>query len=340
MTSTSLKIGLLGAGRIGMVHASTIAYRVPLAQLVAVADVNEVAAKACAEKYRIPQAGSDPLKIINDPSIDAVLICTSTDTHTPLIKAAAMAGKHIFCEKPVAMTLPDVDAALEAVAKADVQLQIGFNRRFDPNFLRIKQAIIQGQIGQPHIIHIISRDPAPPPIAYIKVSGGIFIDMAIHDFDMARFLTGSEVDEVYVQADVKVDTAIGDAGDVDTAVTLLRFANGMIGTIDNSRKAVYGYDQRVEVFGSGGAVNADNNYPNNTTLSTASAVQRDLPLNFFMQRYIEAYAQEIEQFASAITNKQPVSVTGHDGRMAFVIALAAKKSWAEKRPVKISEISS
>ena len=164
--------------------------------------------------------------------------------------------------------------------------------------------------------------------------------MATHDFDMARFLTGSEVDEVYVQADVKVDKAIGEAGDVDTAVTLLRFANGMIGTIDNSRKAVYGYDQRVEVFGSGGVINAENNYPNNTVLSTASAVQRDLPLNFFMQRYTEAYATEIEHFVNAIVNRQSVPVTGHDGKMAFVIGLAAKKSWAEKRPVKIVEIHS
>ncbi len=323
-----------------MVHAGTIAYRVPSAQLVAVADVNEAAAKACAEKYRIPQAGGDPLKIINDSSIDAVLICTSTDTHTPLIKAAAAAGKHIFCEKPVAMTLPDVDAALDAVAKAGVQLQIGFNRRFDPNFARIKQVITQGQIGEPHILHIISRDPAPPPIAYVKVSGGIFIDMTIHDFDMARFLTGSEVEEVYVQADVKVDKAIGEAGDVDTAVTLLSFANGMIGTIDNSRKAVYGYDQRVEVFGSGGSISTDNNYPNNTTLSTASTVQRDLPLNFFMQRYTEAYAAEIENFVNAIINKQPVKVTGHDGKMAFVIGLAAKRSLAERRPVRVAEVSS
>ena len=335
---TPLKIALLGAGRIGQVHASTIAYRVPSAQLVAVADVNEAAAKACAAKYRIPTASTDPLDVINDPNTQAVLICTNTDTHADLIEAAARAGKPIFCEKPVAMTLPEVDRALNAVAKAGVQLQIGFNRRFDANYARVRHAITSGEIGEPHILHIISRDPAPPPLAYLKVSGGIFVDMAIHDFDMARFLIGSEVEEVYVQADVRVDPAIGQAGDVDTAVTMLRFKNGVIGTIDNSRKAVYGYDQRVEVFGSGGAINANNNYPNNTVLSNAAAVQRDLPLNFFMQRYTEAYASEIEQFVDAIVNKKPVPVTGHDGKMAFVIALAAGKSLREKRPVKIAEI--
>ena len=270
----TLKIGLLGAGRIGQVHASTIATRVPSAQLVAVADVNEAAAQACAAKYRIPTASANPLDVINDPNVDAVLICTTTDTHVTLIEAAAKAGKHIFCEKPVAMTLPEVDRALAAAAKAGVQLQLGFNRRFDANYARVRHAITSGEIGEPHILHIISRDPAPPPLAYIKVSGGIFVDMAIHDFDMARFLIGSEVEEVYVQADVRVDPAIGQAGDVDTAVTMLRFKNGVIGTIDNSRKAAYGYDQRVEVFGSGGAINTNNNYPNNTVLSNAAAVQQ------------------------------------------------------------------
>jgi myo-inositol 2-dehydrogenase/D-chiro-inositol 1-dehydrogenase len=330
-----LKIALLGAGRIGQVHASTLAYRVPSAQLVAVADVYEPAAQACAAKYRIPTASTDPLALINDPNVDAVLVCTSTDTHVTLIEAAARAGKSVFCEKPVAMTLPEVDRALEAVAKAGVQLQIGFNRRFDANYARVRQAIVGGEIGEPHLLHIISRDPAPPPIAYIKVSGGIFVDMAIHDFDMARFLTGSEVDEVYVQADVRVDPAIGEAGDVDTAVTMLRFKNGVIGTIDNSRKAVYGYDQRVEVFGSGGAINSNNNYPNSAVLSSATAIQRDLPLNFFMERYTESYANEIAQFVDAIKNKTAVPVNGHDGKMAFVIALAAKQSWLEKRPVKV-----
>jgi myo-inositol 2-dehydrogenase / D-chiro-inositol 1-dehydrogenase len=332
---TTLSIGLLGAGRIGMVHASTIAQRVTTARLAAVADVNLAAAQACAAKYSIAKVVSDPLAVINDPAIDAVLICSLTDTHANLIEAAARAGKQIFCEKPVAMTLAETDRALEATERHGVKLQIGFNRRFDANYARVRHAVTSGEIGTPQILHVISRDPAPPPIAYVNVSGGLFLDMAIHDFDMVRFLTGSEATEVYVQAGVMVDPAIGEADDVDTAVILLRFANGMIATIDNSRRAVYGYDQRVELFGSGGAISTGNNYANAATLSTAESVRRDLPLNFFMQRYIEAYAAEIQSFVSAIVNDTPVAVTGHDGRAAFVLGLAAKQSWAERRPVRL-----
>ena len=336
--SNTLQVGLLGAGRIGQVHASTMAYRVPGAQLAAVADVNLAVAQACAAQYHIPSASGNPMDVVNDPNIAAVLICTSTDTHVQLIEAAARAGKHIFCEKPIALNLPDVERALKVVADAGVALQIGFNRRFDANFQRVRHAVETGEIGQPHVLHIVSRDPAPPPLAYVRVSGGLFVDMAIHDFDMARFLIGSEVDEVVVQAGVRVDPAIGEAGDVDTAVTLLRFANGVIGTIDNSRKAVYGYDQRVEVFGSGGAINTLNNYPNNTVLSTEHAVQRDLPHRFFMQRYVDSYAAEIAAFVEAVVNGTPVPVTGWDGRQAFVIGLAAKLSWAERRLVRVSEV--
>jgi len=333
-----LRIGLIGAGRIGQVHASTITTRVPQAELVAVADVVEAAAKSCAEAHRIATYGNDPHTIINDHDIQAVLICSSTDTHAPLIEAVANAGKHIFCEKPIALNLQQIDRALAAVEKAGVKLQIGFNRRFDANFKRVRDAVVNGEIGEPHIIHIISRDPAPPPIAYIKVSGGLFVDMAIHDFDMARYLIGSEIEEVFVQAAVRVDSAIGEAGDVDTAVTMLRFANGVIGTIDNSRQAVYGYDQRVEVFGSKGAINTLNNYANQVVINTAESVHRDLPLNFFMQRYTEAYAAEIEAFVDAIANNKPVPVSGYDGKMAVVVAMAAKKSWLERRPVRIEEI--
>ncbi len=335
----SLRLGLMGAGRIGQVHAATIKTRVPQAELVAVADVNQAAASALAEKHRVPNHSNDPLTIINDPSINAVLICSSTDTHAPLIEAAANAGKHIFCEKPIALTLPQINQALTAVEKAGVKLQTGFNRRFDANFKRVHDAVVNGEIGNPHILHIISRDPAPPPIAYVKVSGGLFVDMTIHDFDMARYLIGSEIDEVFVQAAVRVDPDIGEAGDVDTAVTMLRFANGVIGTIDNSRQAIYGYDQRVEVFGSKGAIHTLNNFANQAVLSTAQSVHRDLPLNFFMQRYTEAYAAEIEAFVDAIANNKPICASGHDGKMAVVVAMAAQKSWREGRPVKVAEIS-
>ncbi|MCS7087934.1 MAG: inositol 2-dehydrogenase [Thermoflexales bacterium] len=334
----TLNIGLIGAGRIGVVHAATITQRIPSARLVAVADVNEAAARACAERYNVPFFTADPQAVIARPDVHAVLICSSTDTHAPLIEAAAQAGKPIFCEKPIALDLAAIDRALNAVARAGVPLQIGFNRRFDPNFERLRRAVAEGEIGEPHLLHIVSRDPAPPPIEYIKVSGGLFLDMAIHDFDMARFLLGSEIEEVHAIGAVRVDPAIGAAGDIDTAVTLLRFANGAIGTIDNSRRAVYGYDQRAEVFGSKGMAQALNNFPNQVILSTADAVRRDLPLHFFMQRYIESYQREIEAFVQAVTQGTPPPVSGEDGRIAVVIGLAAQRSLREGRPVRVQEI--
>jgi myo-inositol 2-dehydrogenase/D-chiro-inositol 1-dehydrogenase len=333
-----LRLGLIGAGRIGQVHAANIAFRLPQGTLASVADVNETAARALTERFHVPKTSTNYADILNDTSIDAVLICSATDTHARIIEATACAGKHIFCEKPIALNLADIDRALDAVQRSGVTFQVGFNRRFDANFRRVRTAITEGQIGTPHSIHIISRDPAPPPISYIKVSGGMFLDMTIHDFDMARYLIGSEVVEVYTQAGVMVDAAIGEAGDVDTAVTMLRFSNGVIGTIDNSRKAVYGYDQRVEVFGSAGAIQTENNFPNNAVLSTGDAIRRDLPLNFFMQRYTESYVAEIEQFIVAVTKRRPPPASGHDGRMATVIGLAALKSHQEKRPVAVSEI--
>jgi myo-inositol 2-dehydrogenase/D-chiro-inositol 1-dehydrogenase len=334
-----IQVGLIGAGRIGQVHARTIAYRVGRARLAAVADPMPGAAQQVASAFGVAQAASAD-DMLADPSIEAVLICTPTDTHATLIEAAARAGKHIFCEKPVALDLAATDRALAAVERVGVKLQVGFNRRFDPNFARVHQAIVNGEIGQAQIVHIISRDPAPPPLSYIAVSGGIFLDMAIHDWDMACFLTASEIEEVYVQGGVMVDPAIGEVGDIDTHVTLLRFENGVIGTVDNSRKAVYGYDQRVEVFGSAGAIQSENSYPNTATVSTASAVRRDLPLHFFMDRYVDAYANEIAAFIAAVAGETPVRVTGQDGRRALVAGLAARQSYLERRPVRIAEITS
>jgi myo-inositol 2-dehydrogenase/D-chiro-inositol 1-dehydrogenase len=338
LVQTPLRLGLIGAGRIGQVHAATIAQRVPGTELVAVTDPVLAAAEAIAARYRVAAVPSDAHAMLADPAIDAVLICTPTDTHAELIIAAAAAGKQIFCEKPVALTLAETDAALAAVERAGVQLMLGFNRRFDASYARVRRAIMAGEIGTPHTVHLISRDPAPPPIEYIKPSGGIFLDMAIHDWDMARFLAGSEIEEVYVQGGVMVDPAIGAAGDIDTHVTLMRFASGAIGTVDNSRRAVYGYDQRVEVFGSAGAIQIDNSYPNSGTLSTAEAVRRDLPLPFFMQRYTEAYAAEIAAFVAALANDERVPVTGQDGRAALLVGLAARKSYNERRPVRVAEI--
>jgi myo-inositol 2-dehydrogenase/D-chiro-inositol 1-dehydrogenase len=334
----TLNIGIIGAGRIGKVHAATLAYRIPAARVLAVADVDTTAAQQLAVQFKIPLATTDYRDVLNDPAIDAVLICSGTDTHARFTEEAAQAGKHIFCEKPIAHSLAEIDQALAAVAKAGVKLQVGFNRRFDANYRRVREAVERGEIGQPALLHIVSRDPAPPPVAYVKVSGGMFLDMTIHDFDMARFLIGAEVEEVYVQAGVTVDPAIGEAGDVDTAVIMLRFANGVIGTIDNCRRASYGYDQRVEILGSKGAISTMNNYPNAAILSDGASVRRDLPLNFFMDRYTESFANELVAFVDAVLHDKPVPVTGSDARVPVVMGLAAGKSYREGRPVKLCEI--
>jgi myo-inositol 2-dehydrogenase/D-chiro-inositol 1-dehydrogenase len=333
-----LNIGLIGAGRIGKVHAETIAYRIPDATLAAVTDVNGDAASALGQRFNIPRVESSAEELLALDELDAVLICSSTDTHADLIVKAAQAGKHIFCEKPLAYRLETIDWALRAVEAAGVKLQIGFNRRFDANFDRVRRAIAGGEIGTPHLLHIVSRDPAPPPISYVRVSGGLFLDMTIHDFDMARYLIGDEVTEIYAAAGVRVDPEIGKAGDVDTAVIVLRFAGGAIGTIDNCRQAPYGYDQRVEVLGSRGSIVTENCFPNRAVISTAESVRRDLPLNFFMDRYVESFANELRAFIDAIIEDKPAPVTGLDGRAPVVMALAARKSYQEGRPVRLDEI--
>ena len=338
MPAQLLKIGLIGAGRIGRVHAKHLTTRIPSAELVMVADVFEENARQCARRYAIPSATQDYRAILDHPEIEAVVICSSTDTHARIIEDAAQAGKHVFCEKPIALDLPSIDRALAAVARTDIKLQLGFNRRFDGSYRRVRQAVEQGETGRLQQIHIISRDPAPPPIEYIGGSGGLFLDMTIHDFDMARFLTGSEVEEVFVMAGVMVDLAIGEAGDVDTATILLRFTNGVIGIIENCRRASYGYDQRVEVLGNAGAVRTENKYANTAIISDSHGVRRDLPLHFYIERYTESYISEMQAFVDAVLTHKPVPVTGYDGRMAAVLGLAAKKSLAEHRPVHLSEI--
>ncbi|MGB1287947.1 MAG: inositol 2-dehydrogenase [Aggregatilineales bacterium] len=332
-----LNVGIAGAGRIGRVHAEHLSYRMPGVNLVSVTDIYRKGAEALAADFNVPHVDDDFDTLLQRDEIDAVFICSSTDTHAPFMIAAAEAGKHIFCEKPIAADLAKIDEALAAVEKSGVKLQIGFNRRFDSNYRRVKHAIEQGEIGTPHLMHIISRDPAPPPLEYVKVSGGLFFDMMIHDFDMARYLLG-DVDEVYATGGVLVDPAIGEAGDIDTAMVTLKFANGAIGVIDNSRQAVYGYDQRVEVLGSKGAAQTGNNYPNTAIVSTATQIQRDLPLNFFMERYMESYLQEAREFVDVVQNDAPIPVTGADGRAPVVLAMAAKLSLDENRPVKISEV--
>jgi myo-inositol 2-dehydrogenase/D-chiro-inositol 1-dehydrogenase len=338
--SQTLNIGIIGAGRIGKLHAENIAYSIPQAKIAAIADVNMTPAiEAWAKGLGIPAVLKDPEALLADKSIQAVLICSSTDTHADFVIKVAQAGKHVFCEKPVDLTVSKVRAALDAAKKAGVKLQVGFNRRFDHNFRRVRDLVESGEVGTPQLIKITSRDPAPPSAAYVAVSGGIFLDMMIHDFDMARFQAGSDIVEVYASGAVLVDPAIGQAGDVDTAIVTLRFANGALGVIDNSRKAVYGYDQRVEVFGSKGSASAENDAPSTVRLSNESGVIGDKPLYFFLERYKEAFIAEMRAFLDAVASGKPTPVTGDDGLQDLLVGLAAKKSLAEGRPVKISEIA-
>lgn len=332
-----LNIGIIGAGRIGQVHADNITFRLRNANLVGVSSGSRLLAERCSLAH-----GCEPYydyqELIENPAVDAVCICSASNQHTKQIIAAARAGKHIFCEKPIDTSLEVIDEALAEVRKAGVKLQVGFNRRFDQNYRRVREGIVNGEIGTPHILHITSRDPAPPPLDYVKDSGGLWMDCTIHDMDMSRFLIGSEIEEVYALGAVNIDPAIAEYGDVDTSIVTVRFKNGVIGTIDNSRQAVYGYDQRCEVLGSGGSIQINNNYQNSAIISNSNAVKRDLPLNFFMDRYTESFIVELNEFCDAVLHKKPVPCTGLDGRAPVVIALAAKKSHIEGRPVKLSEV--
>ena len=330
-----LTIGVIGAGRIGKVHAENIAYRMSEANIKTIADVNLAEAEKLAKKLNIPVATDNYSDILNDGEIDAVIICSPTNTHVQHIIESARAGKHIFCEKPIDLNLNVIHNALNVVEECNVKLMVGFNRRFDPNFRKIHDMVKSNKIGKPHIIKITSRDPAPPPAEYISVSGGMFLDMTIHDFDMARYVVGSEVEEVFVTAGVLIDDKIGEAGDVDTAIISLKFENGAMGVIDNSRKAVYGYDQRVVMFGSKGMIKVSNNKKENHKYFDGNGEHSSLPLNFFMDRYTESYYQEVQLFIAAIVNDTEPPVTGEDGLKAVMIALAAKQSVAENRPIKI-----
>ena len=334
-----LNVGIIGAGRIGSLHAKSIAYNVPTAKVVGITDVFAESAQKVAKELNIPKIYNDYKEMLSDSEIDAVLICSSTDTHADIAIEAAQAGKHIFCEKPIDLTPEKVRAVIDAQKKAGVKLQVGFNRRFDHNFAKVKAMVKNGDIGEVHIIKITSRDPAPPPAEYSAVSGGMFLDMTIHDFDMARFLAGSEITEVYANATCLVDPAIGEAGDVDTAVISLKFANGAVGVIDNSRKAAYGYDQRIEVFGSKGAAVAANDTETNVTFMGENGVISDKPLYFFLERYMQSFRDEMLQFVDAVLNDKPTPTNVEDGLYSILVALAAKKSVAKGRPVKISEIN-
>ena len=331
-----ITVGIIGAGRIGKVHAESISLHIPGARIKTIADIymnDEIS--IWAKNLGIENTTEDYKKIINDPEIDAVLICSSTDTHARFTQEAAAAGKNIFCEKPLDPNIETIQETLAVVKKAGVKFQIGFNRRFDHNFRAVKDAVVNGRIGEPHIIRITSRDPAPPNPEYVKVSGGIFMDMTIHDFDMARYLSGSEVDEVYVQGAVLVDPEIGKAGDIDTAVITLKFKSGAIGVIDNSRQAVYGYDQRAEVFGSKGAVETSNDRPSTAVVKTADGIESDKPLYFFLERYMASFTQEMKEFFEAVREDGETPVGGLDALRPVQIAKAAGESLKSGSPVRV-----
>ena len=331
----TLNFAILGAGRIGQVHARAVA-ATPGAALVAIADPVAAAAEAVRATYGCDIRSIDAIEASAD--VDAVVICTPTDTHADLIERFCKAGKAVFCEKPVDLSLPRVAACLKVVEATKGTLMVGFNRRFDPDFMAVKAAIDAGRVGEVEMVTITSRDPGAPPHDYITRSGGIFRDMTIHDFDMARWLLGEEVDSVFASASVLTDPKIGELGDFDSANVILRTASGRQAIITNSRRAAYGYDQRIEVLGSTGMVAAQNHGENRITLADGAGFHDAPLLNFFMTRYVAAYANEIAAFIATVQDGKPTPTTGHDGLMALALAEAALKSVAEGRAVKVAEI--
>jgi myo-inositol 2-dehydrogenase/D-chiro-inositol 1-dehydrogenase len=316
-------------------HAEIIANEIEGAAVAGVFDVNEAAAAAVADELRVPVMTVE--EMLASPDVDAVAVCSSTDTHVELIERAAAAGKAIFCEKPVSLDLAEVDKALAAVEKFQVPFMVGFNRRFDPTHAAVQEAVASGRVGEPHIARLSSRDPAPPPVEYIKVSGGIFVDMMIHDFDMARFVVGSPVTKVYATGAVRIDPAIGEAGDLDTAVVTLTHENGCITVIDNSRQAVYGYDQRMEVLGSTGMAMSENPMKNSAMVYTSTERQGSVLPYFFLDRYTDSYRIEWEAFVRYIRDGGPSPVSGADGRAPVAIGIAAWDSYHSGVPVTVDQ---
>ena len=335
-----INVGIIGAGRIGKVHCESIMRYVKSATVKAIADpflTDET--KDWAKGLGVNEFYTDYNKILEDKDIQAVLICSSTDTHSTISLEAIAAGKHIFCEKPIDHDVNKILEVKKALENSNVKYQVGFNRRFDHNFKAARKAVEGGQIGDLNILKVCSRDPGAPPVSYIKVSGGIFLDMTIHDFDMVRFMSGSEVEEVFAYGAVLVDPAIGEAGDIDTAVISMKLANGAIAVIDNCRRASYGYDQRVEAFGSLGQVAISNDSESTAVVSDANGVHGEVPLNFFLERYMGAYVEEVSEFIDCVVNDKPVTVGLDCGLQPVLIGIAAKKSLETGVPVKIADIA-
>jgi myo-inositol 2-dehydrogenase / D-chiro-inositol 1-dehydrogenase len=331
-----VRLAVLGMGRQGQIHSKNIAFRIPEAELIAVSDISmERAAQVGVEGVELYD---DYRKILSREDIDGIIIATSTDTHEEVIKAAAEAGKHMFCEKPIATTLAAIDDVLSVVKRCNVKFMVGFNRRFDPTFMGVRELVATGKVGKPMIVNITSRDPQPPHLEYLKVCGGIFFDTTVHDFDMARFLSGDEISEVYATGSVLVDPRIGELGDLDTTMVTLKFASGAVGSINNSRRTGYSYDQRVEVFGAKSCAFGNNETPTRVEYVNPEGTHSDVPLYFNIERYPEAFYGEVAAFVDCLVHDTSPPVTGEDGRKAVVLSMAAKKSWQENRPVKVTEI--
>jgi len=333
----TIKLGILGLGRIGKIHLETICTKIEGVNVIAAMNPS-IEGRSFADRYGIQLVTDNALAVIHHPEIDAVLICSPTNTHSDYVIQAAHAGKAIFCEKPLDLSLNKVRETLQIVSNANVPLMIAFNQRLDPNFETVKKEIVAGKLGRLFSVRITSRDPGPPPISYIKQSGGLFMDMTIHDFDMARYIVGAEVVEVFAKGYNLVDPEIGKAGDIDTGIILLTFDNEVTVIIENCRKASYGYDQRLEVFGSLGMMKVENPIKNDCRFFDEKGTHLPRHLDFFMDRYAMSYQKEMEAFIHALKNKQPMPISGDDGLKAMIIAQAANISVKESRPVRIEEI--
>ncbi|MDD4191412.1 MAG: inositol 2-dehydrogenase [Mangrovibacterium sp.] len=333
----NINIGIAGLGRIGKIHLKNLSRNFQDVNVLGVMDVLE-GSREIAKEFNVPNFVRTFDELLAIEGLNAVAVCSPTNTHADYVEKAARAGMDIFCEKPLDLSLTRLVEVLKVVEEAGVKLMLGFNRRFDPEFKRIRELVAAGAIGDPQIVKITSRDPGPPPVSYIQVSGGLFLDMTIHDFDMARYISGKKVKEVFAKGAVLVDKAIGEAGDIDTALITIVFEDDTMAVIDNSRKAVYGYDQRLEVFGNKGMARVDNNFPNTHELYTEKGVSGDLPLYFFLERYDVSYNQEIREFIEALRAGKDMPCGGVDGLMSLAIGLAAKKSLDGNRPVKLDEI--
>lgn len=332
-----IQTAIIGMGRMGKIHLENLSRKIKDIEVVSVVTPS-YNGQQFALNNGIKNVSDDIDIILKNPEIDAVVICSPNSTHSEYAIRCAKAGKAIFCEKPIDMSLKKAHETISIISELNIPIMIGFNQRFDKNFSKVKDAISKGRIGNIRNLHIISRDPLPPPISYIEKSGGLFKDMTIHDFDMARFIIGCEVVEVFAYGDCLIDPAIGAAGDIDSATVLLKFENGALATIENSRESKYGYDQRLEVFGSEGVIQVENPLKSNVKILSKTGTATDRHLNFFMDRYESSYLEEMQSFASSLIDKKPMPVSGEDGIKAMVIAEAANKSLLENMPIKIDSI--